>query len=48
MLIPKHEWERKTFGEFAAAAGVMVDPGSVSSGIPPKPDIRFTVEGAER
>jgi hypothetical protein len=48
MLIPKDEWERNIFLEFATAASLGVDPGSVSSGIPPQPDIRFTVAGVER
>jgi len=48
MLIPKDEWERKVFAEFAAAAGLEVDPASVTSGVPPQPDIRFTVRGVER
>ena len=38
MLIPKDEWERKVFAEFAAAAGLEVDPASVTSGVPPQPD----------
>ena len=48
MLIPKDEWERKIFSEFAMAAGIDPDPGSVSTGIPPRPDIRFTVADVER
>ena len=48
MLIPKDEWERTVFLEFAAAVGLDVDSGSVSSGIPPHPDIRFAVRGVER
>ena len=48
MLIPKDEWERKIFTEFAEAAGLKVDPRSVTSGMPPQPDIRFTVGGVER
>lgn len=48
MLIPKDEWERKIFTEFALAAGLKVDPGSVTSGVPPQPDIRFTVHGIEQ
>ncbi len=48
MLIPKDEWERKIFCDFTAAAGLHVDSGSVSTGIPPQPDIRFTIAGAER
>ncbi len=47
-LIPKDEWERKIFSDFAAAAGLALDPGSVTSGVPPQPDIRFTVEAVER
>ena len=48
MLIPKEEWERKIFWEFAGAARLNVDSGSVSTGVPPRPDIRFTVAGVER
>jgi hypothetical protein len=48
MLTPKDEWERKIFLEFADAAGLVFDAGSVSSGNPPEPDIRFTVAGQER
>jgi hypothetical protein len=48
MLIEKDEWERKVFSEFAMAARLNVDPGSVSSGVPPQPDIKFTVQGSER
>jgi hypothetical protein len=47
MLIRKDEWERKIFGEFAEAACLAVDPGSITSGQPPQPDIRFTVCGVE-
>jgi hypothetical protein len=48
MLVPKDEWERKIFLEFAVAARIDVDSGSVSSGSPPHPDIRYTVAGVER
>lgn len=48
MLIPKDEWERKIFCEFAGAAGLDVDSRSVSTGVPPQPDIRFTVAGVEQ
>jgi hypothetical protein len=48
MLIPKDEWERKIFTDFARVAGLAVDPQSVTSGVPPQPDIRFTVRGVER
>jgi hypothetical protein len=48
MLIPKDEWERKIFLDFAAAAGLDLDSGSVTSGVPPQPDVRFTVGGVER
>jgi len=47
MLIPKDEWERKIFAEFAAAAGISVDSGSIASGTPPRPDIRFSVQGVQ-
>lgn len=47
-LIPKDEWERKIFCDFAAAAGLALDSGSVASGVPPQPDIRFSVDGVER
>jgi hypothetical protein len=45
MLIPKDEWERKIFGEFAEVAGLGIDPGSIVSGVPPRPDIRYTISG---
>jgi hypothetical protein len=48
MLTPKDEWERKIFGDFAAAAGLAPDHGSVTSGVPPQPDIRYTIGGVER
>jgi hypothetical protein len=48
MLIPKDEWERSVFPDFAAAAVIQVDPTSISSVVPPEPDIRFTVRGVER
>lgn len=48
MVIQKDEWERNIFLEFANAASLGVDPGSVSSGAPPQPDIRFTVAGVEQ
>jgi hypothetical protein len=36
MLIPKDQWERKIFSEFADAAELRVDPGSLVSGVPPR------------
>lgn len=48
MLVSKDEWERRMFLEFAQSAGMAVDTGSISSGIPPHPDIEFTVGGEER
>jgi hypothetical protein len=48
MLMPKDEWERKIFHDFAVAAQLRVDAESVSSASPPYPDIRFTVAGRER
>ena len=48
MLVPKDQWERKIFTDFAQAAGLPVDPGSVTSGVPPQPDIRFTSGGVEQ
>lgn len=48
MLIPKDEWERRMFAEFAAAAGIRVDSGSIASSTPPRPDIRFSVGGVQR
>lgn len=41
-------WERKVFAEFADVAGLNVDRGSLKSGVPPQPDIRFSVGGVER
>ena len=45
MLIAKDEWERKIFTEFATAANMLIDPGSVVSGTPPQPDILFSTSG---
>jgi hypothetical protein len=47
MLMPRDEWERTIFREFAGVAQLNVDPGSITSGLPPQPDIRFTVGGLE-
>lgn len=47
MTIPKDEWERRMFAEFAAAAGISVDSGSLGSGTPPEPDIRYSAGGVE-
>ena len=47
MVIPKEEWERRIFAEFAAAAGLRLDAGSIKSGTPPEPDIRFSIGGVQ-
>jgi hypothetical protein len=43
----KDAHERAVFSEFAAAAGLPVDTGSVVSEQPPKPDIRCRLSGDE-
>jgi len=48
MLVPKADWELEAFLEFALAVGLDVDVGSSTSEIPPRPDVRFTVQGEER
>ncbi len=46
-FVPKAEWERQIFLEFATAAGLHVDPSSVMSAQPPAPDISFTIHSQQ-
>ncbi|MHB8735136.1 MAG: hypothetical protein ACYC6M_07530 [Terriglobales bacterium] len=46
-FVPKAEWERQIFLEFVTAAGLHVDPSSVTSAQPPAPDIAFSIHGQQ-
>jgi len=47
MMIPKAEWERLMFTEFAAASGLPIELDSIASRKPPAPDIEFMLAGQQ-